>query len=284
MDSNPTSAPPPIPAPVTGPEFYPGAVYRINIDTDGDNHADAAFSFIFSEYENGRQTGTARYATGAQARQPEPAGEVLSEAIPVSFDGTAQPVQAGRIRLFAGLRSDPFFADVEGALHGFEWTGHDDFAGNNVDSIVLEVPDDMLGRPGHRRVGLDQPAQQRRARADGPRREPDHQPVHQPRRGEDLFNSRQPADDVNNYLEPWSEILQTPRLPARAGQGRRPAGPARHPALRPHPARHLPQRPGPHRRRLQPALRLADQRQGPPRPQAPRRPAGRVPLPRPAQP
>jgi hypothetical protein len=24
MDSNPTSAPPPIPAPVTGPEFYPG--------------------------------------------------------------------------------------------------------------------------------------------------------------------------------------------------------------------------------------------------------------------
>jgi hypothetical protein len=35
MDSNPTSAPPP----VTGPEFYPGAVYWINIDTDGDNHA-----------------------------------------------------------------------------------------------------------------------------------------------------------------------------------------------------------------------------------------------------
>ena len=30
------------------------------------------------------------------------------------------------------------------------------------------------------------------------------------------------------------------------------------------PARHLPQRPHPHRRRLQPALRLADQRQGPP--------------------
>ena len=59
MDSNPTSAPPPIPAPVTGPEFYPGAVYRINIDTDGDNHADVAFTFVFSEYENGRQTGTA---------------------------------------------------------------------------------------------------------------------------------------------------------------------------------------------------------------------------------
>jgi hypothetical protein len=145
MDSNPTSAPPPIPAPVTGPEFYPGAVYRINIDTDGDNHADVAFTFVFSEYENGTQTGNAWHATGAQARHAEPGGEVLAEGIPVSFDGTAQPVQAGRIRLFAGLRSDPFFADVEGALHGFAWTGHDDFAGNNVDSIVLEVPDDMLG-------------------------------------------------------------------------------------------------------------------------------------------
>ena len=133
MDSNPTSAPPPIPAPVTGPEFYPGAVYRINIDTDGDNLADVAFTFVFSSCENGRQTGNAWYATGAQARQPEPGGEVLAEGIPVSFDGMAQPVQAGRIRLTAGLRSDPFFADVAGALHGFAWTGHDDFAGNNVD-------------------------------------------------------------------------------------------------------------------------------------------------------
>src|SRR5207237_6746877 len=44
MDSNPTSAPPPIPAPTTGPEFYPGAVYRINIDNDGDNLADVAFT------------------------------------------------------------------------------------------------------------------------------------------------------------------------------------------------------------------------------------------------
>ena len=157
MDSNPTSAPPPIPAPVTGPEFYPGAFYRINIDTDGDNQADVAFTFVFSEYENGTQTGTVWYATGAVARQLEPAGEVIASDIPVSFDGTARPVQAGRIRLCAGLRSDPFFADVEGALHGFVWTGHDDFADNNVDSIALEVPADMLGGPVDRRVGLDQP-------------------------------------------------------------------------------------------------------------------------------
>ena len=208
MDSNPTSAPPPIPAPVTGPEFYPGAVYRINIDTDGDNHADVAFALEFSEYENGRQTGTARYATGAQARQPEPACEVLSTDIPVSFDGTAQPVQAGRIRLFAGLRSDPFFADVEGALHGFVWTGHDDFAGNNVDSIVLEVPDDMLGGPV---IGVWASISRR---SNGVLEQMDRggnptiNPFINPDGEKNLFNSRQPADDVANYLEAWSAILQ----------------------------------------------------------------------------
>ena len=128
IDSNPTSAPPPIPAPTTGPEFHPDAVYRINIDNDGDNQADIAFTFTFSPFENGMQTGTVWYATGDQARQPEPVGEQLTDSLPVSFDGTPRPVRVGQIRLYAGLRSDPFFADVEGALHGFAWTGHDDFA------------------------------------------------------------------------------------------------------------------------------------------------------------
>src|SRR5262245_63632467 len=87
IDANPTSAPPPIPAPTTGPEFYPGAVYRINIDTDGDARADIAFTFTFSEYQNGNQTGTAWKATGPEAAQPEPAGQVLADNVPVSFDG-----------------------------------------------------------------------------------------------------------------------------------------------------------------------------------------------------
>ena len=43
-----------------GDGFHPDAVYRFNVDTDGDALADAAFSFTFSRYDNGRQTGTAR--------------------------------------------------------------------------------------------------------------------------------------------------------------------------------------------------------------------------------
>jgi hypothetical protein len=103
IDSNRIGAPPQVPAPVTGPEFYPGAVYRINIDTDGDALADVAFTFAFSDYIEGRQTGTVRYATGAQARQPEPAGEVLTTGIPVSFGTATLPMRAGQALLCAVL-------------------------------------------------------------------------------------------------------------------------------------------------------------------------------------
>jgi hypothetical protein len=210
IDSNPTSAPPPIPAPTTGPEFHPDAVYRINVDNDGDNYADVAFTFTFSELEDGRQTGVAWYATGSQARQPEPAGERLTASLPVSFDGMVQPVQVNGIRLAAGLHSDPFFADVEGALHGFAWTGHDDFADNNVDSIALEVPNDLLGAGPV--IGVW--ASISRRRSDGTLEQLDRggnptiNPFINPDGEKNLYNSRQPADDVANYLGPWSAILE----------------------------------------------------------------------------
>jgi Domain of unknown function (DUF4331) len=209
IDSNPTSAPPPIPSPTTGPEFHPDAVYRINVDNNGDSKADVAFTFTFSEFENGVQTGTAWYATGDQAREAEPVGEQLIASFPVSFDGEARPIQVAAIRLFAGLRSDPFFADVEGALHGFQWTGHDDFAENNVDSIALEIPSNMLGTEpvigvwatiSLRRDGVLVPMDRGGNPTINPFINPDGE--------KNLYNSRQPADDVANYLGPWSKILE----------------------------------------------------------------------------
>jgi hypothetical protein len=121
----------------------------------------------------------------------------------------AEPVQAGPIRLFAGLRSDPFFADVEGAMHGFRWTGHDDFVGNNVDSIALEVPSDMLGASPQ--IGVWATISLRR---DGALQQMDRggnptiNPFINPDGEKNLYDSRQPADDVANYLGPWSKILE----------------------------------------------------------------------------
>ena len=100
-----------------GNGFHPDAVYRFNIDTEGDSLADVAFSFTFSPYDNGRQTATAYYATGSDAQTREPRGEVLIEDTPVGLDSTATAVQAGPCRLFIGQRSDPFFADADGVLH-----------------------------------------------------------------------------------------------------------------------------------------------------------------------
>ena len=214
VDSNPTSAPPPIPSPTTGPEFHPDAVYRVNIDNNGDHISDIAFTFTFSKFENGRQTGMAWRGAGTQATQPEPVGEQLTASLPVSFDSMARPVQVGPVRLFAGLRSDPFFADVEGALHGLQWTGHDDFAENNVDCIALEVPSDMLGADPV--IGVWATISLRR---DGTLVQMDRggnptiNPFINPDGEKNLYNSRQPADDIANYLGPWSKILENGGYP-----------------------------------------------------------------------
>jgi hypothetical protein len=92
-------------------------------------------------------------------------------------------------------------ADVEGALHGLVWTGHDDFAENNVDSIALEIPNEMLGagpvigiwatislRHDGELVQMDRGGH------------PTINPFINPDGEKNLYNSRQPADDDANYL------------------------------------------------------------------------------------
>jgi hypothetical protein len=56
----------------------------------------------------------------------------------------ARVTQAGDYRVFAGWRSDPFFFD-SGVLDNFQWTGQDFFAGRDICSIALEVPNAALG-------------------------------------------------------------------------------------------------------------------------------------------
>jgi hypothetical protein len=189
--------------------FHPDAVYRINIDNDADAQADIAFRFLFSQPENGSQTGKAFYASGAHAPDAEPPDEMLLAAIPVGQGGDVKPASSGTARLFAGVRSDPFFADIEGTMHGFQWTGQDAFAGQNVLSIALEVPDDMLG-PGPE-IGVWATVSLRR---DGELVQVDRgghptiNPFVNPDDAKDEYNARQPADDVANYLEPWSKLLE----------------------------------------------------------------------------
>ena len=160
----------------------------------GDAKADVAFTLTFSEFEHGRQTGMAWYAAGNQARWTEPAGQRLTASLPVSFDGLARPVQVGPIRLSAGRRGGRFFAGVEGARPGPGWTGPD----GNVNSIALEVPVDMLGADPVIGVWA----------AISLGGHPTINPFLHPGREKYVYHSRQPVDDVANYLGPWSRILE----------------------------------------------------------------------------
>jgi Domain of unknown function (DUF4331) len=192
-------------------DFHPDGVYRINVDRNGDALAEAAFTLTFSERTGGEQTGTLFYAVGAEARSAEPGGDVLIENTPVAFDdASAAPVMAGQVRLFIGVRSDPFFADADGSFHGFAWTGQDAFADRNVLSIVMEVPDDMLSADPI--IGLWAAVSQRQR--DGSLVQVDRgghptiNPFVNPNNVKNTYNLGQPVDDVAKYLGPWSTFLE----------------------------------------------------------------------------
>ena len=139
------------PGPTTTEPFAPEGLYEFKIDTDGDAVADIAYRVRFSSSEGGAQTATLRRAVGAQAAGMGDSGQVIIEGAPVSTGPEARVAEAGDHRFFAGWRSDPFFFDVQGARIGLQFTGDDFFADKDVCSIVLEVPNSVLG---HKRVGL----------------------------------------------------------------------------------------------------------------------------------
>src|SRR6266567_8209623 len=94
------------------------------------------------------QSATVRRVEGADAAGPGDDGEILVEDAPVSTGSEARVTKRGQYRFFAGWRSDPFFFDAEGVLNDFQFTGQDFFADKDVCSIVLEVPNNVLGPSG----------------------------------------------------------------------------------------------------------------------------------------
>ena len=142
--------------------LHPDAIYRLAIDNDGDLLNDIAFSFVFSEPQNGRQTVNAFMATGDDARSIEPGGTKIFENVDVSFGPTPNIVTSGDYKFFAGVRSDAFFFDYDGIKNLFDtsggrnftaphlggkspWTGKDSNTEANIFSIALELPTSQLG-------------------------------------------------------------------------------------------------------------------------------------------
>lgn len=120
--------------------FRTDALYEINIDTDGDALTDIAYRFKFSDREGmAGQHVLAKRATGEAARSLDDLGGTIAVGT------TGHVITKGEVKLFAGLRDDPFFFDLLGFLNGLRFTGTDFFAGKNVTAIVLEVPTSWVG-------------------------------------------------------------------------------------------------------------------------------------------
>lgn len=130
-------------APTHADEFRHDARYELLIDNNGDARPDVRFSIRFSRKQDGHQFANVRRRGGSDESDDD--GEVVIEHAPVSFGSKAIVTSDDDYRFFAGLRSDPFFFDLVGFLHGFAFTGDDFFKSLNVFGIVLEVPNRALG-------------------------------------------------------------------------------------------------------------------------------------------
>ena len=141
--------------------LHPDAIYRLNIDSDGDYLTDIAFSYVFSKPQNGGQTVSVFVATGAESRSAEAVGRKIIADAEVSFGGKPNIIKSGPYTFFAGSRSDAFFFDFDGIKNLFDirgkrnftephlggkspWTGVDSNTKANVFSTVIELPTSEL--------------------------------------------------------------------------------------------------------------------------------------------
>ncbi len=132
-------------APTLADSFASEAVYEFKVDTNGDAIADIAYRVSFSPRERGSQLATLRRASGDRARGNGNEGNIIFRDVAVAFGNESATFEAEGYRFFAGIRSDPFFFDLDGYKNGMQFTGADKFLDKNVFSIVLELPNSALG-------------------------------------------------------------------------------------------------------------------------------------------
>ena len=124
--------------------------YAINIDRNGDAKQDLAYVWRFSDPNaSGAQSYTVTRYSGANARSYAVGVNIGSGWTSGSGIGTAKD----GAKVFAGVRSDPFFFDLTGFIGtvlgvGTDALGSDPtdfFTPLNTNAVVIEVPDDAIG-------------------------------------------------------------------------------------------------------------------------------------------
>lgn len=118
------------PAPGQRGTFDAGALYTLHLDRNGDQQPDADIDVRFAKAGDGARLVVVQGLPGST---------------PVIVGPVEQVLRRGSSRVFAGLRDDPFFFDLEGFRQTL-MTGtlsfnsnRDSFAGTNLTAIVLEM-------------------------------------------------------------------------------------------------------------------------------------------------
>lgn len=133
-----------------GGKFGANVRYIINVDNNGDAVQDIAYVVRFDNDEAGDQDYTVKRYRGNNAVTLAH-GSVRGHG---STEGSGRAPLLGNGRVFAGVRSDPFFFDLTGFVGTLFNIGTDNLGDNptdtfvnfNTNAIVIEVPDAELGR------------------------------------------------------------------------------------------------------------------------------------------
>lgn len=170
-----TTSSPLTPAQTAGAGFDPDLLYQIKIDNDNDAVEDVVLQFTVDGSGAGQTVSlrgpVAPAMTGAQSK-------IVAAAAAVSGPINTVLGSAGGVQLFAGVRDDPFFLDLEqffciipdrkpatgplaqpcatGVSGGFRASGQavDYLTGFNTLAFIVELPESMLTAGGTARLGV----------------------------------------------------------------------------------------------------------------------------------
>ncbi|MGW0944702.1 DUF4331 domain-containing protein [Streptomyces sp. NPDC002623] len=243
----------PFEEPAGGPNFFPfaeDAQYDLNIDNNGDAKEDLTFRYTFKTHTKNKKTFL--YNTGVVESLDDPdlnitqtydleliklkKGKVehetkIADDVPVapSNVGKASMPHYSKLRdeaiyklssgakTFAGQADDPFFLDLRvfDLLYGGDLSevGNDTLKGYNVNSIALQVPNDMIAESKHQPiVGIWSTTQRENAKGKYEQVSRLGMPlvneVVNPIKDKDKFNASEPKDDAQ-----FLKNVTNPELP-----------------------------------------------------------------------
>ena len=188
----------PLTMPGDTPAFDSAGLYQFRIDNNGDAVPDVTYNVTFAAAaSDGTQAVTVKKATGAAADALSDSGTNVITGKSTAGTAAAHVDSSGSVKLFAGLRDDPFFFDLNAFKAGlaFRTPGNNFFKGLNASAIVLEVPASGFLASGKTAAGVWAVTSKGGSVIDRMGR-PAIATVFIPADKKDAFNNTKPVDDL----------------------------------------------------------------------------------------